>query len=65
MTSQKQRKQRKQILEFLKEKYDVVDVIFQYDGAVACRFSSGWRVLDWEEKLIKQAEACKTEKDKT
>ena len=56
MTSQKQRKQ---ILEFLKEKCDVVDVIFQHNGAVVCRYSSkgGWYFLDWEDKLIKQAEA--------
>lgn len=64
MTSQKQREQ---IAEFLKEIGGAVDVFFQQNGAVGCRFSSkgGWYFIGWEEKLIKQVEACKTEKDKT
>ena len=63
MTSQKQRKQ---IVEFLKKTGGAVDVFFQQNGAVCCRFSSGgWLFVDWEEKLIKQVEACKTENSKT
>ena len=64
-------KQRKQILEFLKKTCDVVDVIFQHNGAVICRYNSksGWYFAGWEEQLInrlvKQAEAGKTENSKT
>ena len=64
-------KQRKQILEFLKKTRDVVDVIFQHNGAVICRYNSkiGWYFAGWEEQLInrlvKQAEAGKTENSKT
>ena len=45
----------------------MVDVIFQHNGAVACRYhsKSGWYFVGWEEQIIKQVEACKTEKDKT
>lgn len=64
MTSQKQRKQ---ILEFLKEKYDVADVIFQHNGAVSCRYhsKSDWYFVGWEEQIINQVEAGKTENSKT
>ncbi len=64
MTSQKQRKQ---ILEFLKKTGGAVDVFFQQNGAVACRYhsKSDWYFVGWEEQIIKQVEAFKTEKDKT
>lgn len=68
MTSQKQRKQ---IIEFLKEKPYVADVIFQQNGAVVCRYhgKSGWYFVGWEEqiinRLVKQVEAGKTENSKT
>lgn len=64
-------KQRKQIVKFLKEKCDVVDVIFQHNGAVACRYhsKSDWYFVGWEEQiinqLVKQAEAGKIENSKT
>ena len=68
MTSQKQRKQ---IIEFIKEKCYVADVIFQHNGAVVCRYhsKSGWYFVGWQEQiitqLVKQAEAGKTENSKT
>lgn len=64
-------KQRKEIIEFLKETCDAADVIFQHNGAVSCRYrsKSGWYFVGWEEqiinRLVKQAEAGKTENSKT
>lgn len=64
-------KQRKEIIEFIKETSGAVDVIFQHNGAVVCRYhsKSDWYFAGWEEQiitqLVKQAEAGKTENSKT
>ena len=57
-------KQRKQIIEFLKKTGRAVDVLFQQNGVVCCRYNSrdSLYFAGWEDQLIKKVEACKTEK---